>query len=419
MNLWISIFFIAGYTLIALEHPLKLNKSAIALLLAAGCWVLYGISAGGEFALAELQGHLSGIAGIIFFLLGAMAIVELISVHNGFSVVSDLIRTANKRKLLWVTGFITFFLSAALDNLTTAIVMVSLVRKLIRERNERMVFAGIIVIAANAGGAWSPIGDVTTTMLWMGGQVTGVNIVRRLFLPSMVSLILPLAWQSLFIRKENTPVPAADPEKKEPHSRLVFFTGLALLLSVPIFKTITHLPPYLGILSALGIMWVITETIHHRHENRQHLRITHALTKIDHPGVLFFLGILLAVAALDSSGILHSMADGLNRLTGNKDIIASMLGLLSAVVDNVPLTAAAMAMYPLSTFPPDSKLWELLAYTLGTGGSCLIIGSAAGVVVMGMEKINFFWYLRKITLTALIGYFGGLAAYLLLFYLFG
>jgi Na+/H+ antiporter NhaD/arsenite permease-like protein len=291
--------------------------------------------------------------------------------------------------------------------------MVSLLRKLIHDRNDRIVFASLVIIAANAGGAWTPIGDVTTTMLWIGGQVTTIAVITNLFFPSLVSLIIPLMYQSMFIKGELTGFESVENIKPaEPGARIVFFIGLAALIFVPIFKTITHLPPYLGMLFGLGVLWVVTDLMHHNYEDRHHLRVGHALTRIDVSSVLFFLGILLAIGSLESIGVLKDLANWMDNTIGNKDVIVTAIGLASAVIDNVPLVAASMGMYDLSVYPTDSKLWEMMAYCAGTGGSILIIGSAAGVVVMGLEKIDFIWYLKKISFTALLGYFAGVITYL-------
>lgn len=441
------IVFIIGYAAIALEHPIKINKTATALLLAVLCWVIYSFSghAGMEEVLHHLNNHLANVSQIIFFLIGAMTIVELISSHNGFKVITDLIQTNSKRKLMWIIGFITFFLSAILDNLTTSIVIVTLLRKLVHDKTDRMIFASIVIIAANAGGAWTPIGDVTTTMLWIGGQITTVNIMKVLFIPSIICLVVPLAYQSLFMKGELAAVEQTQVKQNaEPGAKIIFILGMGALIFVPIFKTITHLPPYVGMLFGLSVLWVVTELMHHKHQDRNHLKITSVLTKIDVPSVLFFWGILLAINALETSGILTTTATWLHNTIGNKDVIVTSLGLLSAIIDNVPLTAACMGMYPVTSLSPphqieayqyalanpglvehgvfvfnnityylqDAKIWEMLAFAVGTGGSCLIIGSAAGVVVMGMEKINFVWYMKKITVTALIGYFAGIFAYI-------
>jgi Na+/H+ antiporter NhaD/arsenite permease-like protein len=390
------------------------------------CWTVYVL--GGYDAHDvnhHLSEHLSEIAGIIFFLLGAMVIVELIDAHDGFENITQRIKTTDKRKLLWSVGIITFFLSAVLDNLTTTIVMVSLLRKLLGDREDRMTFAGLVIIAANAGGAWSPLGDVTTTMLWIGGQVTAANIILMLFLPSLVCLLLPL-W--LLARKMKGKVQAPTKEEGDEGSystpferNTVFGIGIGALLFVPVFKTITHLPPYMGMLLGLGVMWILTELIHSGKDEIEKgpKSVNHALRKIDTPSILFFFGILIAISALESVGILRSMATWLDETIGNVTIVGVLIGFLSAVVDNVPLVAAAQGMYTLEIYPADSFFWELIAYCAGTGGSALIIGSAAGVAAMGMENISFTWYLRKFTLLASIGYLAGVAVYVLQHQIFG
>ncbi|MBF0594574.1 MAG: sodium:proton antiporter NhaD, partial [Candidatus Omnitrophica bacterium] len=312
---------------------------------------------------------------------------------------------------------ITFFLSAVLDNLTTAIVMVSLLHRLIDDKEERMVFGSMIIIAANAGGAWSPIGDVTTTMLWIGGRISSLRIMETLFIPSLISMVVPLAWFAAVMKKGPEIAVARPAETATPGMKRVFFLGLGALIFVPVFKGLTGLPPFVGILLGLGLLWLVTDMTHG--EEREHLKVPQALHKIDMSSILFFLGILLAVAALETAGVLKSLAGWMDMYFGNKDIIATALGILSAIVDNVPLTAATMGMYDVVKYPMDSKIWELLAFSVGTGGSILIIGSAAGVVVMGMERINFLWYLKKISLPALIGYLAGIGAYLLIYRLVG
>lgn len=415
MQTIISIVFLLGYAAIVLEHPLRVNKTASAILTGVMCWLLsmFHSNTDPSSLLHDLSGHLSSIAEILFFLMGAMTIVELIDAHKGFRIITGLFKTNSKKKLMWIICGITFFLSPVLDNLTTAIVMVSLLRKLINEKRERMVMASMIIIASNAGGAWSPLGDVTTTMLWIGGQITAVNIVKELFLPSVISLLVPLAYQSFFVRgKFLRPENDSGMPKTAPFSVLIFLLGIGVLIFIPVFKTITHLPPYMGMLTGLGVLWLVTEIIHAPHEDRKHLRVSHVISKIDLPSLLFFLGILLAVSALEFVGTLKITALWLDQLIGNQSLIVTTLGLLSSIIDNVPMVAATMGMYPLSQFPTDDKLWEMIAFCAGTGGSILIIGSAAGVVVMGMEKIEFFWYLRKISITALLGYFAGILVYL-------
>jgi Na+/H+ antiporter NhaD/arsenite permease-like protein len=422
--LLITIIFIVGYAAIALEHPLKINKAATALLTGVLCWSVFALFSGDKHHVAELvTGHLGELAGILFFLLGAMTIVELIDAHDGFEIITSRIRTTNKRKLTWVLAFITFFLSAVLDNLTTAIVMVSLLRKLIDDRRERLVLAGLVIIAANAGGAWSPIGDVTTTMLWIGGQITTVNIILKTFLPSLVCLLVPLLIATFMVKGDVSSVPKNTTNSAElsKERNLVFWLGLGCLLFVPVFKTVTNLQPYMGILFGLGLMWVITELIHSGKDEAEKglLSVNHALRKVDTPSVLFFLGILLSVAALQSTGILSSIASSMDKNIGDIRIITIFIGFLSSIVDNVPLVAAAQGMYSLEQYPTDHYFWEFLAYCAGTGGSILVIGSAAGVAAMGIEKIEFIWYLKRISLLATAGYLAGAGVYLLQHYLTG
>jgi Na+/H+ antiporter NhaD/arsenite permease-like protein len=419
MTTLLIIIFVLGYLFIAFEHSFQVNKAATALLTAALCWSVYALgTTDKELVVSHLTGHLGDISGILFFLLGAMVIVELIDAHDGFELITRKIQTTNKKKLVWLLAFITFFLSAVLDNLTTTIVMVSLLRKLIGDRKERLLYAGLVVIAANAGGAWSPIGDVTTTMLWIGGQITAANIILKVILPSLVSMIIP-AW--LISRQLNGNVsqrPEVLQNKNFTYNakerNLVFWLGVGCLLMVPVFKTVTHLPPYMGILFGLGIMWVCTEMIHSKKDEREKgvLSVNHALRKIDTPSILFFLGILLCVSVLESTNILHTAAGWLDKTIGNVSAISITIGLLSALVDNVPLVAGAQGMYSLEHFPTDHYYWEFLAYCAGTGGSILIIGSAAGVAAMGLEKIDFFWYVKKIGWVALIGYLAGAAVFI-------
>ena len=439
--------FIIGYLCIALEHPLKIDKAASAILTAVLCWTVLVLgadsilpelaSSGSHGISSELRHHLGEVSEILFFLLGAMTIVELIDAHEGFKVITDRIRTSKRVQLLWMVGFITFFLSAALDNLTTTIVMVSLLRKLIKDQHERWFYAGIVVIAANAGGAWSPIGDVTTTMLWIGQQITASGIITQLFLPSVVCLLVPLLVLSFTLKGEfERPDNGHDEEHKDPTTpferNLVFILGISALLFVPVFKTLTGLPPYMGIFLGLGVLWVVTEIMHgsKNDEDKHPLSVVGVLTRVDTPSVLFFLGILLAVSSLATAGHLTQVATALKDAFGNIYAINIAIGLLSSVVDNVPLVAGAMKMYPLVTpealaaasdtewlqhFVVNGQFWELLAYCAGTGGSCLIIGSAAGVAAMGMEKINFIWYLKRISGLALLGYLAGAATYMAMF----
>jgi Na+/H+ antiporter NhaD/arsenite permease-like protein len=446
-----ALTFVFGYLCIALEHPLKIDKAASAILTAVICWTLLAFgadsilpmidsatasSASGHGISGELRHHLGEISEILFFLMGAMTIVELIDAHEGFKVITDRIRTNKRVTLLWVVALITFFLSAVLDNLTTTIVMVSLLRKLIDDQKERWFYVGIVVIAANAGGAWSPIGDVTTTMLWIGNQVTTSGIIANLFIPSVVCLLVPLLILSMTMKGEiqRPQVSESDEERRDPTTpferNLVFILGIGALVFVPVFKTVTHLPPYMGILFGLGVLWVVTEVIHRgkNDEDKHPLSVVGVLRRIDTTNVLFFLGILLAVSSLATAGHLTQVATLLRESLGNVYAINIAIGLLSSVVDNVPLVAGAMKMYPLvtaealavagadaawlSNFQVNGTFWEMLAYCAGTGGSCLIIGSAAGVAAMGMERINFIWYLKKISLLAFLGYISGAATYI-------
>jgi Na+/H+ antiporter NhaD/arsenite permease-like protein len=415
------ILFIAGYTAIAFEHSIRVNKAATALITGVLCWVVYIMFTENKGDVtAELSHHLGDISQILFFLMGAMAIVELIDAHNGFDIITQRIRTTNKGKLVWVIGIVTFFLSAFLDNLTTSIIMVSLVRKLVEDKQDRWILAGLIIIAANAGGAWSPIGDVTTTMLWIGNQVTAGNIIVKLIGPSLVCLFVSIFLIRGFFRGSvQRPVGmninhlSNDISRRE--SNIILVTGLFLLLMVPVFKSVTHLPPFMGILIALGILWLVTEIIHGEKDEaeRKKFSVAYALRKIDTPGILFFLGILLAVSALQTTGQLSSAAGWMDTHLQNKELIVIMIGGLSAIVDNVPLVAATQGMYSLEVYPTDHYIWEFLAYCTGTGGSMLIIGSAAGIATMGIEKIDFIWYLKRIGWVALIGYLAGAAVYIL------
>jgi Na+/H+ antiporter NhaD/arsenite permease-like protein len=413
--------FIVAYAAIALEHPLKINKSASALVGAGVLWTIYALATGDHHLVSEQLGEsLMGTAQIVFFLMGAMTIVEVVDAHNGFEVITQRIRTTSLSSLMWLVGFVTFFLSATLDNLTTTIVMISLMRKLLAKHEDRLFFAGIIVIAANSGGAWSPIGDVTTTMLWIGGQITALAIIKSVFLPALVSMIVPLAITAYVLRGKLVESPAVDDgdhgiKTTEFERNLMFYLGIGILVAVPAFKTITHLPPFMGILFGLGILWLVGDIVHRHKEDeyKQHLTLAHALSKIDMSSLVFFVGILLAVATLEHTHILASLAQWLDHTIGRQDIIVLIIGMVSAIVDNVPLVAASMGMYSLADFPADSFLWEFLAYCAGTGGSILIIGSAAGVAAMGLEKIHFFWYVKKISGLALVGYLGGAGTYLL------
>ncbi len=467
MYILMVVIFVLGYAAIAFEHSIRIDKAASALITGVLCWTIYVLGAQGivdfetiptyiseiffhnpdhssspslleqseiithyvtEFQILE---HLGEIASILFFLLGAMTIVELVDSHEGFSVITDRIKATKKSKLIWIVGLITFFFSAALDNLTTSIVMISLLRKLIDDKNDRWMFAGLVIIAANAGGAWSPIGDVTTTMLWIGSQVTAGAIIVKLIIPSLICLAVPLIVLSFTLKGDvKRPIKAEGLEHytnpTTPKERnIVFVAGIAGLLFVPVFKTYTHLPPFMGMMLSLGVLWVITEIMHRskNNEEKTHLSVIGVLRKIDTASVLFFLGILLAVASLQSAGQLRTMATALDAGIGTSEesgiyAISMIIGLLSAIVDNVPLVAASMGMYDISPvagtfFAQDGLFWEFLAYCAGTGGSALIIGSAAGVAVMGLEGIPFGWYLKKISLLALIGYFAGAFTYII------
>lgn len=415
------VIFVIAYAAIALEHPLKINKSASALVGAGVLWTVYALASGSSHDIShELSETLSSTAQIVFFLIGAMTIVEVIDAHNGFQVITSRIKTTKLPSLMLLVSIVAFFLSAILDNLTTTIVMVSLMRKLLVKREDRLLFAGMIVIAANAGGAWSPIGDVTTTMLWIGGQITPTNIITGLFIPSAINLLVPMLIVCFMLRGRiiETPVKHHEDtydETTTTERNVVFILGLGVLIAVPLFKSITHLPPFMGIMFGLGVLWLVADLMHKNKidENKHKLTLVHALTRIDMASIVFFIGILLAVATLEHSHILSSLAKWLNETVGRQDIIVLMIGFASAIVDNVPLVAASMGMYNLEQYPVDSFLWIFLAYCAGTGGSILIIGSAAGVAAMGLEKIDFMWYLKKISLLATLGYLAGAATYMM------
>ena len=428
MNLTLILTFLAGYLIIIFEHKLQINKTATALFTGIICWVILAINQNGVagpdavfsptnyHTLEALSHHLAGISEILFFLLGAMTIVEVIDSHNGFRILTDRINATNLISLIWVVASLTFFLSAVLDNLTTTIVMVSLCKKLVRQLNPRLYLISLVVIAANAGGAWSPIGDVTSTMLWVNGNVTAQSLIFKLFIPSLLNALIPLILVSIFLKNEKIEPMRAHPkvEKVEGETLILIF-GLGGLIMVPFFKTYTHLPPYMGVLLALSILWASTEWIHRSKaaDVKSLFTPSHALSKIDTPSILFFLGILLAVSALETGEILKSFSISLSRWIENKDLMVFLIGLASAVVDNVPLVAASISMYGLNEFPQDHSFWIFLTYAAGTGGSILIIGSAPGVAAMGMEKIDFIWYAKRISLLAFSGYLGGSAWYLL------
>jgi len=419
----IALIFVLGYIAIALEHPLKINKTATALLIGVLTWTVYILATPDKGMVnTQLEEHFGNLCQILFFLLGAMTIVEMVDSHDGFRIITNVIQSTKKRNLMWIIGIISFFLSSVLDNMTTTIVIVSLLRKLIRDPKDRMLFAGIVVIAANAGGAWTPIGDVTTTMLWIGEQISTGNIMIKLFLPSVACLVVPLIFLS-FKLKGNVERPDVLKEKhKESLStteqNILFFTGIGALIFVPVFKTYTDLPPYLGMLFGVAVIWVLTEIMHKGKPSdiKTPLSVNSALHRIDTATILFFLGILISIAALEATGILPDLAVWMDKNIHSQSVIAISIGLLSAVIDNVPLVAACQGMYH---YPTDHFFWEFIAYTAGTGGSILIIGSAAGVAAMGMEKIDFIWYMKKISLLAALGYFAGCAVYMLEIYLMG
>ena len=417
VSVFILTIFVLGYLAIAFEFTIKVNKTAVALAIAVLGWLIFflGHQKGLDESLRELLKDLSDISQIIFFLLGAMTIVELIDSHKGFTTITEFIRTRSKRHLLWIVAGVAFFLSAMLDNLTTTILMISILKKLIPLRKDRFLFGCIVVVAANAGGAWTPIGDVTTTMLWINGQISTLAVIKSVFVPSLMMLLVPLLYFSTQLKGQFEGANARiKVEKPEPGAHLIFGCGLSCLLLVPIFHWLTNLPPFMGMLMSLALLWFVTDVLHHKHESRQHLRVQHILTKIDVSSVLFFLGILLAIDALSAAGLLTQLANWLDIHVGNQTGIVTVIGILSALIDNVPLVAATMNMYDLAQFPMDSKLWLMIAYAAGTGGSILLIGSSAGVMFMGLEKVDFFSYLKKVSLPALAGYLLGMLFYFLL-----
>jgi Na+/H+ antiporter NhaD/arsenite permease-like protein len=403
--------FILGYLLIALEEFTHINKSAIALITGVACWTVLYLTQSSEHLGHELINHLGEVSGILFFLIGAMTIVELIDAHDGFDIIVNSIKTKSKKMLALVIVLLAFFLSAILDNLTTTIVLISILLKIIQDPKEKIIYAPLIVVSANAGGVWSPIGDVTTTMLWMGNQITTATIIKSTFLASLLSVFIPFLALSFQLKGD---IPVIQPEsiasnQQSTYRTMFFIAGISALLFVPVFKSITGLPPFMGMLLAMGMIWLLSELIDKRkdEEQRQLTSINHVLKKIDTPSILFFLGILLAVSALSTAGHLNTFSNILSGYTKSLSKIAMILGISSAVVDNVPLMAAAQNMYDLSTFPTDHPFWLMLAYTTGTGGSLLIIGSAAGVAAMGITKINFGWYLKNVSVWVLLGYLSG------------
>lgn len=414
------VIFVVAYAVIALEEPLKVSKSAAALVGAGVLWAVYALSNGNpELVDEQLSESLIGTAQIVFFLMGAMTVVEVVDAHDGFDVITSRLRARTLATLTMYICVATFLLSAVLDNLTTTIVMVSLLKRLLKERDDRLMLAGMIVISANAGGAWSPIGDVTTTMLWIGGQVTTGAIVTKLIVPSIVNMLVPLAIVSWVLKGKpivapDTPVAVAGaPVGTAPFEKnLMFALGLAVLLAVPVFKGITHLPPFVGILLGLGVLWAVGDILHRKGPPAGRVTVADALARIDMAAIIFFIGILLAVATLEHAGVLATLARWLDTAIGRLDIIVMIIGLVSAVVDNVPMVAAAIGMYSLEAHPQDSFLWEFMAYCAGTGGSILIIGSAAGVAAMGIEKIDFIWYVKRFSPLAIAGYVAGALVYI-------
>lgn len=414
-NSLLLLVFVVGYAAIIFEYGIRINKSAVALLLAVSCWLIYFVGNAKMLSsnVSHLGHYLGSVSEILFFLLGAMTLVELIDSHKGFNTFVHLLHTRSKRKMLWLITFLSFFLSALLDNLTTTILMISILRRLIPHREERFLHACMVIIAANAGGAWTPIGDVTTTMLWIGGQITTTRVISSVFIPSVISVLIPLLIFT-FVLKGTFPKSEIDfrSELLEPGAYLVFYLGILAFLFVPFFKWLTGMPPYMGMLISLAILWIVTDLMHYRYEQRKHLRIPHILTKVDVSNILFFLGILLSVQALEATGLLHAAADELNHHLKSIPLIATIIGIFSAVVDNVPLVAATMGMYDLQHYPTDSTLWLMIAYAAGTGGSILVMGSAAGVALMGMEKVDFFSYFKKISGPAFLGYLLGILFFL-------
>ena len=419
--------FILGYIAIIFENVFEFNKGAVALLMSTGLWVTYvdyfqptdssssSLFIQPEDKLAQLKDQLAEVSDICFFLLAASTIVEVVDAHQGFKVVTNFITTKSKKALFWTLGFLTFFLSAILNNLTVTIVMCSLLRKLVPNDEDRKLFGAMVVVAANAGGVWTPIGDVTTTMLWINHQLSTVPTIVELFLPAVVCLVGSMFFLVNQVDEDNSLKESSLPEPSSlaPRGQLVFWTGIGSLLLVPIFSELTGLPPYLAMLTGLGAIWTLTDVLHMGEEEKQELRVPAALAKLDTSGILFFLGILMSIGVLDKSGLLKELAVFLNDHLPNVDIIATVIGLASALIDNVPLVAATMGMYDLTDFGTDDKLWQLIALCAGTGGSILVIGSASGVALMGLEKVDFMWYARKVTVGATVGYFAGIAAYLI------
>lgn len=442
LTILIVVAFVLGYACIATESLLKVNKAAIALLMFVACWTLYmfdpmqyltaihgytGDLSGMAAAVTSIiQEHLGDTSTTLFFLMGAMTIVEVVDQNGGFNWVRKVMKTNSKRALLWRIAFLTFILSAILDNLTTSIVMIMILRKLVTERNDRLIYASLVIIAANSGGAFSPIGDVTTIMLWNKGLITAVGVISKILVPSLVSMVVPAFIFQYHLKgelhmpevKESAETAAGDLTERQ--RKAVFWIGVGGLMFVPVFKSITHLPPFAGILLVLGVLWTTTELFYshlqHGHDTEgTQKRVTNLLSRVDMSTILFFLGILMAVSCLAEVGVLTAMGDGLNTIfEGNHYLVTGIIGVLSSIVDNVPLVAGCMGMYPVAAagdMAVDGIFWQLLAYCAGVGGSMLIIGSAAGVVVMGLEKITFGWYMKRITWIAFVGYLAGIISY--------
>lgn len=407
--------FLIGYASIILENLFKFNKAATALLMAIGCWTVLFLepSESVDRHLFLFTFQMFKVSQVLFFLLGALTIVEIINVHKGFQVITRHLAVSSKKSMLWIAGFVTFFLSAVLDNLTTTIVMISLLNKIVKNREERLLMGGMVVIAANVGGAWTPIGDVATTLLWINGQVTTIPVMRDLFLPCFLGFIPCLLWFGTKL-KGKFEMENYVPEQPEPHGTLVLILGIASLIFVPIFKVLTDLPPFMGMMLGLGVLWVVTDLMHYGHKDREHLRVASILPKVDVSIILFYLGVLLAINSLETAGLLRNMAASLDSIVPTPLIIPVIIGLISSVVDNVSLVAATISMYDLMLFKTDSVFWQAIAFCAGTGGSILIIGSAAGVAFMSLEKVDFMWYLRRITVPALLVYFTGILIFFIL-----
>ncbi len=438
LTICIVILFCIGYFCIAIESLTKINKAAIALLMFVGCWTLFMIDPGSYIAAAVgemkaaavsevIEHHLGSTSTTLFFLMGAMTIVELVDQNGGFNFVRDTLQTKSKRSLLWRIAFMTFILSAILDNLTTSIVMIMILRKLVNDQKDRLIYAALVVISANSGGAFSPIGDVTTIMLWNKGVITAAGVIMEIFIPSLVSMVIPAYILSLSLKGELTftaqqaqTMSASDLTTSQ--RKVIFFLGVGGLIFVPIFKTITHLPPFVGILLVLGVLWTVSEIFYANlkapeEKGAMQKRVSTMLARIDMSTILFFLGILMAVACLETIGVLTMLGQTLDQtFEGNHYLVTGIIGVLSSIVDNVPLVAGCMGMYPVdpvagTDMAVDGIFWQLLAYCAGVGGSMLIIGSAAGVVVMGLEKITFGWYMKRITWVAFTGYLAGIVCY--------